>query len=224
MSAWVTGEPRRVLRVGSVARIRQELAAHEAAARCVPVPQVLDHAVAGSVGGLLLEWLPGEPALELARSQPELAGRIGLSCGALHRRLASAEAPEALRRIDPARGSLALLHLDLHPLNVLVDPAGTVSGVLDWANAGGGDPELDRARSWSILTLDPTIEPFVGQPWWRDLVDGWAAAGRFAALTADARAWACRFMLADLGRRYPPKSLRRLSEVLAQTDREAAAG
>jgi aminoglycoside phosphotransferase (APT) family kinase protein len=48
-----------------------------------------------------------------------------------------------------------LLHLDLHPFNVLVDEQGDVSGVLDWANVAGGHPDLDRARSWSILTLDP---------------------------------------------------------------------
>jgi aminoglycoside phosphotransferase (APT) family kinase protein len=43
----------------------------------------------------------------------------------------------------------ALLHLDLHPDNVLLAPGGPV--VIDWANARGGDPAVDVATTWVIL-------------------------------------------------------------------------
>jgi aminoglycoside phosphotransferase (APT) family kinase protein len=49
----------------------------------------------------------------------------------------------------------ALLHLDYHPLNVLVSGR-QVTGVLDWANAAAGDPRLDVARTATILRLTPT--------------------------------------------------------------------
>ena len=38
---------------------------------------------------------------------------------------------------------------------MLVDDAGEVTAVIDWTNAAAGDPQLDAARTWSILTLDP---------------------------------------------------------------------
>ena len=47
-----------------------------------------------------------------------------------------------------------LLHLDYHPLNVMVN-GGQVSGVLDWANARAGDPRADFARTYSILRIEP---------------------------------------------------------------------
>jgi aminoglycoside phosphotransferase (APT) family kinase protein len=42
----------------------------------------------------------------------------------------------------------SLLHLDLHPLNVLLGPAGPV--VIDWTNARAGEPALDVALTWVI--------------------------------------------------------------------------
>ncbi|QIG42333.1 phosphotransferase [Nocardioides anomalus] len=46
-------------------------------------------------------------------------------------------------------GGEPLLHLDLHPLNVLVGPSGPV--VIDWTNARPGPPGLDVAMSALIL-------------------------------------------------------------------------
>jgi Ser/Thr protein kinase RdoA (MazF antagonist) len=47
-----------------------------------------------------------------------------------------------------------LLHLDYHPRNVLA-AGGRITAVLDWANARGGDPRADLARTASILRLMP---------------------------------------------------------------------
>ena len=43
-----------------------------------------------------------------------------------------------------------LVHLDLHPLNVIMSPRGPV--VIDWANAARGDPLLDVALTYVLLT------------------------------------------------------------------------
>ncbi len=42
-----------------------------------------------------------------------------------------------------------LVHLDLHPLNVIVSPAGPV--VIDWANAARGAGDVDVALTWVLL-------------------------------------------------------------------------
>jgi aminoglycoside phosphotransferase (APT) family kinase protein len=42
-----------------------------------------------------------------------------------------------------------MVHLDLHPLNVMGTSAGLV--VIDWANARRGDPAVDVANTWSLL-------------------------------------------------------------------------
>jgi aminoglycoside phosphotransferase (APT) family kinase protein len=98
-------------------------------------------------------------------------------------------------------------HLDLHPFNVLVDDDGEPTGVIDWANAAGGDPELDQARTWSLLTLDPAVRELADNPRWAALTEHWLHAARMDAVSASARIWACRYMLADLAARHTPAEL-----------------
>jgi len=43
-----------------------------------------------------------------------------------------------------------VLHLDLHPLNVMVGPKGPV--VIDWTNACLGDPDVDVALAWVLMS------------------------------------------------------------------------
>jgi aminoglycoside phosphotransferase (APT) family kinase protein len=54
---------------------------------------------------------------------------------------------EQLHRV-PLDGE-SLLHLDLHPENVLLGAEGPV--LIDWTNAGSGRPEKDVALTWLIL-------------------------------------------------------------------------
>ena len=51
-------------------------------------------------------------------------------------------------RCTPA-GEERMIHMDLHPLNVMVAPGGPV--VIDWCNARDGEPRLDVAMSALIL-------------------------------------------------------------------------
>jgi Ser/Thr protein kinase RdoA (MazF antagonist) len=217
-SSWAAGSG--VLRVGPRAAVQRELAASGAAAAVLPVPRVLDRADFGDHTALLLERLPGRPAGELALGGPEQARAAGLACGRVYDLLAGVPAPAGLRAVPgwpAATGLPRLLHLDLHPLNVLVSDDGAVlTGVLDWANTHAGDPVLDRARSWAILTLDPMAREARALPGWAALVDGWTEAGRLDAIPAAARAWACKFMLVDLASRYSPAELAHVREALSE--------
>ncbi|MGQ4516633.1 phosphotransferase [Streptomyces sp. DW26H14] len=65
---------------------------------------------------------------------------------------AGAMLAELLRRLHeiPSRGGVgSILHLDLHPENVILTADGPV--VIDWSNCEEGDPGLDRAVSALIL-------------------------------------------------------------------------
>jgi Ser/Thr protein kinase RdoA (MazF antagonist) len=201
--------------------IDAELAASAAAAAVVPVPAVLDRAEAGGTSAVLLEMLPGQPVAGFARDRPGLARAAGSACGAVHGLLAGVRAPAGLRAV-PGAGSRTpaaqarVLHLDLHPLNILAGADGEVTGVLDWANAAAGDPGLDRARTWTLLTLDPAARARRGDPGWAALCEGWSESGRLHDIPAAHRAWACAFMLSDLSRRHTADELRHIAGVLDQ--------
>ncbi len=64
---------------------------------------------------------------------------------ALHARLHEIAAPPGLESVGPGD---RLLHLDLHPENVILGPKGPV--VVDWTNARRGEPALDVALTWVI--------------------------------------------------------------------------
>jgi hypothetical protein len=79
--------------------------------------------------------------------------------------------------------------------------------VIDWANVAGGNPELDRARTWSLLTLDPAARALQDNPGWLTLTEHWLQAARVREIPQAAKRWACRFMLEDLSARHPPEAL-----------------
>jgi hypothetical protein len=211
-SAWSDGDA--VLRVG--ARVAGEVLAASAAAGHVPVPRVLGRLELDGVSAVLLERVPGRPAGELARDRPEVAGAAGRACGALHAALAQVACPPGLRDAPGTGGGgrRRLLHLDLHPFNVLVDDAGEPTGVIDWANAAGGDPELDGARTWSVLTLDPAALELSADPGWEALSAHWLETARMHDLPDPARRWACWFMLDDLAARYSEAELAHIRAAL----------
>ncbi|MBY8874609.1 phosphotransferase [Micromonospora sp. PLK6-60] len=111
-----------------------------------PVPLV--HS--GGAADLVLERLSG-PTMAAAF----LGGALDVVAGAriladLHRRL---HALPARRSSDPG---VRVLHLDLHPENVLLTPAGPV--VIDWRNSDEGPPALDRAMS-ALILAEVATEP-----------------------------------------------------------------
>lgn len=227
-ASWDAGN--RVLRVGRATRIDAEIAAADAAAGVLPVPRVLGRAELGDESAVLLEKLPGRPAAEVARQRPALARAAGRACGAVHALLEEVSPPARLTPVTGAPagtdgdGRACLLHLDLHPFNVLVSEEAELTGVLDWANAAAGPVPLDRARSWAILTLDPAARALRHQAGWQALAEGWAEVAGLHDIPGALRAWACRFMLTDLAHRYPPGELRHVGEALIQAETETEAG
>lgn len=211
-SSWAIG--RHVLRVGE--RAGEEVLALSAAATALPVANVLGRVDVGTFTGVLLERLPGRSAGELALARPDLAEVAGHACGRLHTVLSEVRAPGGLRRVGQVKpnSEARLLHLDLHPFNVLVNDAGGVTGVIDWSNAAAGESVLDRARSWSILSLDPAAIARRSAPGWIALTEAWISAGDLAGVPSSARAWACEFMLRDLVRRYPSGRLDHVKRAL----------
>ncbi|MFC7545872.1 phosphotransferase [Plantactinospora sp. GCM10030261] len=135
-------DDRRVLRRyrrGGDVRGEAEVMRH-AAAHGVAVPLVY-----GADGtDLVLERLDG-PTL----AQALFSGRTDVPTAA---RLI-VDAQTALHRIPPPRSSgdpaVRLLHLDLHPENIMLGAHGAV--LIDWRNAEAGPPELDVAVSALIL-------------------------------------------------------------------------
>ena len=97
---------------------------------------------------LVMERVEGPSmAADLGR-RPWTLRRGGALLGDLHRRLHRIPAPSGLR-VAPVGSGTTLVHLDLHPLNVLMTRRGPV--VIDWANAAVGDAAVDVALTWVLM-------------------------------------------------------------------------
>lgn len=107
----------------------------------IPVPRVHDV----TADELVMQYVPGPRMSEEIGRKPWLAAQLGRELADLHRSLDTVRAPDFLA------GDGDLLHLDLHPGNVVLGPEGPV--VLDWASAIKGDRRLDVALSWVSLAV-----------------------------------------------------------------------
>jgi aminoglycoside phosphotransferase (APT) family kinase protein len=193
--------------------------------RGYPVPRVHLLGAWRRRPALVMDWVEGQTFSAALEGSPRQAGVLGERFGRNQARLHAlrptlSELPEALQASDrrwiawshPDESALrealhalppersALLHLDYHPMNALID-RGRVAAVLDWANAQLGDPRADLARTESILTLTPL--PGVRGRAVRDrFVAGWRRGyegllGSMGDLSLF-RAWAGSAILADL--------------------------
>ena len=112
-----------------------------------PVPEVRD--VTGS--DMVLARVDGRTmADDLGRRPWRLSAHAKL-LGDLHRRLHAIPAPPSLP--TPFGGGDALIHLDLHPQNVLLSDDGP--WVIDWANAARGPAAVDVALTFVIVGAVP---------------------------------------------------------------------
>jgi aminoglycoside phosphotransferase (APT) family kinase protein len=109
-----------------------------------PAPEVFD---AGD-GWLVMERLEGTDMLAGLRRTPRGLAAAGRLLAELHRQVGAITAPEWMRVAPGAPGD-RVVHLDLHPLNVMITPDGP--RVIDWANARRGDPATDVANTWALL-------------------------------------------------------------------------
>jgi aminoglycoside phosphotransferase (APT) family kinase protein len=106
-----------------------------------PVPQVYEI----TDTDMVLERLTGPTMLDVLAQRPWRVRSLGRVLGGLHDRLHALPAPTWLPKRFSTAGDDRVLHLDLHPGNVILTQRGPV--VIDWRNAGAGDPAADVAMT-----------------------------------------------------------------------------
>jgi Phosphotransferase enzyme family len=145
-----------------------------------PAPEVFEISDDGC--DLVMERIDGPTMVDAGAARPWSLRRFGRQLAELHQSLHRLPAPEWVGTAPCGRGD-RLLHMDLHPLNVLVARSGPV--VIDWTNAAAGDPLVDvavtrvliasgevpagRAKAALLhvgrkLLLDAFLKPFAGAP------------------------------------------------------------
>lgn len=110
-----------------------------------PVPEVFD----ADGSDLVMARLHGTDMLTDLTRRPWLAARHGRTLARLHDRLHEIDAPAGLRQ--PFGHGDRVLHLDLHPGNVMLTESGPV--VIDWSNAAAGPPGADVAIAALIMKV-----------------------------------------------------------------------
>ncbi len=97
---------------------------------------------------LVMERIEGVSMVQAIGQAPWSIRRQAATLADLHIRLHEIEAPDFLPASPVGAGS-KIIHLDLHPLNVMVGPKGPC--VIDWPNACRGDPDVDVGLAWVLM-------------------------------------------------------------------------
>lgn len=121
------------------------------AGRGVRVPEVFDlEADHDPTRDIVMEHVDGSTMLADLEQRPWKLIAYGNLLARLQRQVNDVVAPEWMVTPTTAaafqRRDDSVLHLDLHPLNVMLSPAGPV--VIDWTNAAGGPAGFDAALSY----------------------------------------------------------------------------
>jgi aminoglycoside phosphotransferase (APT) family kinase protein len=109
-----------------------------------PVPEVT--AVEGR--DLVMQRIDGPTMLRDLGSKPWRLFRHARTLAGLQQALHDLPAPDWLKRKHDTGTSI--VHLDLHPDNVMLSPSGPI--VIDWSNAGVGDPDVEVADLWLVMS------------------------------------------------------------------------
>jgi aminoglycoside phosphotransferase (APT) family kinase protein len=112
-----------------------------------PVPAVEEVSEDGT--DLVMERIPGASMVEAISRAPWTIRRQARVLAELHHQLHDIAPPDFLGPAPVGQGD-RVLHLDLHPLNVIIGPKGPV--VIDWTGACVGDPNVDVALAWVLLS------------------------------------------------------------------------
>jgi aminoglycoside phosphotransferase (APT) family kinase protein len=110
-----------------------------------PVPKIHDVRAGGTE--IVMERIEGPMMMDAMTQKPWLMPRYARELADLHDRLHVIPAPAWLPDLD---GGDRLLHLDLHPMNVMLTQSGPI--VIDWPNAARGDALSDIAVTVVLLT------------------------------------------------------------------------
>ncbi|HTT88247.1 MAG TPA: phosphotransferase [Acidimicrobiales bacterium] len=111
-----------------------------------PVPAIEEVSDDGS--DLVMERIHGPSMVEALGRAPWTVHKQARALARLHCDLHNIAPPDFLGPAPLGQGD-RLLHLDLHPLNVIIAPTGPV--VIDWTNACVGDPSTDVAVAWVLM-------------------------------------------------------------------------
>ena len=157
--------PGRVLRRTEATRDLHAEAVVMEHVRAVGYPVPIVHRV--GPGEQVLERVEGPTMLDDLQAHPWRVGRHARTLADLHTRLHEIPAPDGLRPYEIDGG--AILHLDLHPGNVILSPSGPV--VIDWNNVRRGPAAADVALTWILMgAFELDQEPPTG-PWHRRALD-----------------------------------------------------
>jgi aminoglycoside phosphotransferase (APT) family kinase protein len=109
-----------------------------------PVPEV----ISASGRDMVMARVDGPTMLDDFAKHPWRLFDHARSLAELHTRLHSIPPPPWL--VPKLDGGNAIVHMDLHPLNVLITRTGPV--VIDWSNAGLGHPDAEIADLWLLMS------------------------------------------------------------------------
>jgi aminoglycoside phosphotransferase (APT) family kinase protein len=109
-----------------------------------PVPKI--HEVRAGGTEIVMERIDGPMMMDKMMREPWSMLRHCRELADLHDRLHVIPAPDWL----PETGGDRLVHLDLHPMNVMLTASGPV--VIDWTNAARGEPLLDVGVTLVLMT------------------------------------------------------------------------
>lgn len=182
-----------------------------------PVPKVYD----ADGSDLVMERLDGRDMLTDLGRRPWLARRYARLLADMHNRLHHVEGPAGWRQ--PLGPGDRVLHLDLHPGNVMLTSRGPV--VIDWSNVAVGPAGADVAMAYLIMACSEVDDlPLLVRP----VVSAVRAAvvRHFLGGVLDDPvpyiASAARHRMAD--RNVRPSEVEWLARKVAETEQAAAAG
>ena len=125
-----------------------------------PVPEVF----AADGTDLVMQRLYGRDMLADMASRPWRVARHARTLARLHDQLHQIAAPDGLPSFGPGG---RVLHLDLHPANVMLTADGPF--VIDWSNTHSGEGGADVAMAYVIIASSDVD----GLPAWLVPVTGW---------------------------------------------------
>ncbi|MGH3169190.1 MAG: phosphotransferase [Trebonia sp.] len=116
-----------------------------ARAHGVPVPEVFE--VSGT--DIVMERAIGPTMLDMLARRPWTTSAHARLLARLHTAVRAVPAPASLRA--PFGDGTALLHMDLHPQNVILTAGGPV--IIDWEGASRGPGTGDVAMTWVVVAF-----------------------------------------------------------------------
>ena len=118
----------------------------------LPVPEV--HEVRAGGTEIVMDRIDGPTMVDAFARRPWAMRHHTHVLADLHRQVHALEAPAWMPQLPD--GGDRVVHLDLHPLNVIYGADGPV--LIDWTNASRGRAETDLAQTWLIVAASDTSD------------------------------------------------------------------